>query len=332
MKKKWAWTRVIIAACVLLAAGCEDAKTVLNKFLQARYSGDFVATWDNVSSADHAVKDVQRFLSDSVEGWTPLRQMVASKTSFQVKSVTADKTQAVAQVDVTGPDLAAITKDVFGGDPSASNSMTRAQVEGTVTKTYNGKMPIVTKTENYRLVKEPGGWKVYMDWKKDTQLDDLKAQALELEKNKEYTSAQGKWSEILVLDPNNQQASAKIAELDKKLAGYGEAQTYAMKIELSNATVETILGGKLAVFSEIKNAGDRKLQMVEVVIDFLDANKGVVAEKSFRPIAVSKGGSGQDDQPLKPGEKRKFGIRADDLPSTWNHSVLMRVNDLQFAE
>jgi len=333
MKRTKIAINILAAASLLLVMACEDPKTALSKFLDATISGDFVTIWDYASSNDKSSKDVQKFLVQSVYDRNPLVQAMSEKMSYKIMSVKADKTQAVAQVQTVSPDLAAIAKDVFGGDASNSWDKSVAQVKSMVNGAYSGKkLPMAVKTESYQMYKEQEGWKVYLNWKKDKQIEDLKAQARELERAKEYTAAQGKYQEVLVIDPNNQEAAAKIAELDQKLAGYGEAQAYIMKVIVLSSSVEPIYGGSMAVFAVIKNTGDRTLKMLEIVISFLDAQKNTVSEKSFRPVAVGMSASADENKPLKPGETRKFGVRADDLPAEWDKTVSIRISDLQFAQ
>jgi hypothetical protein len=333
MKKTKFAINILAAASMVLIMGCNDPKKDLAKFLDARTTGDFITVWDFVSTSDKSTKDIQKFLVQSVNDRNPLVQAMSEKMSCKIKSLKADKTQAVAQVEVVTPDLDVIAKDVFEGDGANSWGKSVDQVKGMVAGAYSGKkFPMIAKAESFQMVREPDGWKVYLNWKKDKQIDGLLEEALQLERTKEYTAAQGKYQEILVIDPNNKTAAAKIAELDRKLAGFGETQAYGMKVIVQSSRVETIAGGTLAVFVEIKNTGDRNLKMVELVISFLDAQKNPVAEKSFKPVAFVRGASSEDNKPLGPGETRKFGVRADDVPASWNRTISVRVNDLQFGD
>lgn len=83
---------------------------------------------------------------------------------------------------------------------------------------------------------------------------------------------------------------------------------------------------------EVQNTGDRSLDEVEITIYFLDSSGRAVHEKTYRPVMVSEYSFDPDrNQPLKPGYSRKFGVRADDAPSTWAHRARVGVTAVKFS-
>lgn len=333
MKQAKTALNLLAAASALLVISCGGPKEALSSYLDARNSGDYIKEWDYISASDKSVKDVQKFLVESVSGQKPLARAMALKTSHAVKSMKVEKVQAKAQVEMVAPDLEAVTRDVFGGNAAAADSQTMDQAAAMVKEAYKDKkLPMISRTEIYWLVKEQDGWKVWLNWKQEKQIEDLKALALELERAKDFTGAQSKYYEILQIAPDNKEATARIAELEQKMAGLTETQSYAGNVQVLSTSVEPTVGGAMAVFAEIKNQGDRTLGMVEIIISFLDEKENVIEEKSFRPVSVSKGSSGEGSKPFKPGQAMRFGVRADNLPPEWNKKVTIRISDLKFAD
>lgn len=91
--------------------------------------------------------------------------------------------------------------------------------------------------------------------------------------------------------------------------------------------------GEAGVFGEVKNAGQRTLTEIEIVIYCLDDSGQRVFEKHYHPVLVSDSSLSIDpDKPLKPNYTEKFGCRMDDAPSDWSGEVEAVVYDLAFAE
>jgi hypothetical protein len=90
--------------------------------------------------------------------------------------------------------------------------------------------------------------------------------------------------------------------------------------------------GKKGVFGEVKNNGDRSLSQVEITIYCLNRDGKAVFEKAYHPVLVSSLGFGSDNQPLKPGYSRQFGVRLDDAPSDWAGEVDIKVTAVEFAD
>jgi hypothetical protein len=86
-----------------------------------------------------------------------------------------------------------------------------------------------------------------------------------------------------------------------------------------------------AVWGEIKNTGDRTLKEVDIVVYCLGADGKPVFEKTYYPVMVSEGPSfGRDNEPLKPGYSRPFGVKLDDAPSEWSKKVEVKVTAVEF--
>lgn len=110
----------------------------------------------------------------------------------------------------------------------------------------------------------------------------------------------------------------------------GAARVYLQQLEVLGVRVGDGITGK-GVFGEIKNAGERSLDEVEITIYCLGADDRPIFEKTYRPVLVSSMGFGNDNTPLKPGYSRKFGVRLDDAPSGWAGKVDVKATSVKFS-
>lgn len=108
-----------------------------------------------------------------------------------------------------------------------------------------------------------------------------------------------------------------------------EQSAYLSKILVSKvSTGKDVLGG-MGVWGEVKNTGDRTLKKVEITLYCLGPDGKPVFEKTYTPVLVSKMSFG-DNQPLKPGYSRPFGVKMDDAPSEWTKKVEVKVTQIEF--
>jgi hypothetical protein len=111
-----------------------------------------------------------------------------------------------------------------------------------------------------------------------------------------------------------------------------EQRAYLSKVKVSNLEIGKSVLDEDGVFGEVQNIGNRSLDEVEITIYFLDAGGRAVHEKTYHPILVSEYSFDADrNKPLRPGYSRKFGVRADDAPSTWTQRVRVGVTAVKFS-
>jgi hypothetical protein len=125
-------------------------------------------------------------------------------------------------------------------------------------------------------------------------------------------------------EPNSiQQSGSESGKTDAEIAAY------LPNVEIQNATVSKSTLGDDGVFGEVKNLGDRTLKRVEITIYCQDKDGKVIFEKTDTPVLVTDLGFG-NNQPLKPGYARQFGVRLNDAPSEWAHKVDVKVTSIKF--
>jgi len=117
-------------------------------------------------------------------------------------------------------------------------------------------------------------------------------------------------------------------------SGDREGPDYFGKILIKDVAAEAgSSGGSIRepmalVRGEIKNTGERSLDMVRLAIYFLDANGKRVHEDSH--IAVLVGGTGSQS-PLRPNYSRPFRAAFMKIPSDWSGKVEVSVSEVRFS-
>ena len=205
---------------------------------------------------------------------------------------------------------------------------------------------MTTKEETFRLVKEEGGWKVFLDWeaekirkKKQAKIQGLLAEAEELKKSKKLHGAVEKYEQILELDSEMVDAKEGLEETKNEIESFEKKQAYIKNVKLYDLKAKyytTYLEEKVpGVEFKLKNKGDRSLKEVEVTVYFKDVNGTIIAEEDYHPVLVTKYSFSGDNKPLKPNyvwqmERGKF-YKADSVPSEWKEgSVSAKITNIEF--
>lgn len=97
-----------------------------------------------------------------------------------------------------------------------------------------------------------------------------------------------------------------------------EARAYVQNLKLSDvdmkATESYYSQVVVEITGKIANAGDRKLDVVEIYCVFADSYGQLVLRQRVPIVSVKMGG-------LKPGESKSFRLPFDELPESWNHAL-----------
>lgn len=326
-----------LSAITLFLAGCSfgpDPKDVISKYLDNNLHGNSDKAYEFLSSRDKAVKSQKEFSGDSNE-FAGLMKAMSSKVTFVVKDVKITGEKALATVDVTSPDISGAMGELFGVAMKSAFSGGKPdekEMQKILTEKFKDKnLPTTTRTEQYDLVKDKDGWRVYMGWENTKKIAELKSDAEKLEKQKKFAEAKAKYTEIQGLSSRDESAPNKIKELDDKITKYKEKQAYFPNIEVKNVSIGKSYLDEKGVFGEIKNKGEKSLKEVEITIYCFDKADKIVYEKSYHPVLISEYSFGlRDNQPLKPNYSKKFGYKIDDAPSDWSGKIKVEVTDIEF--
>ncbi len=328
---------VAIFSMVVFITGCSlgsNPKDVLSKYLESYFLGNYDKAYEKLSSKDKAVKSQQEFSGDFKE-FGGFAKAFAGKITFVIKDVKITGEKAQATVDVTAPDLSGAMGEFMGAAMKSAFSGGKPdekEMEKIVAEKMKGKnLPTTTRTEQYDLVKDKDGWRVYMGWENEKKIKELKASAEKLEKQKKFAEAKLKFIEIQSLSSRDETAPKKIKELDETIVKYKEKQAYFQSIEVKDVKIAKGYLGDTGVFGEVKNKGDKSLKSVEITTYCLDKEGKVVFEKTYHPVLNSAYSfSMRDNGPLKPNYSRQFGCKLDDAPSDWSGKVRVEVTDVEF--
>lgn len=342
----------------LSVSGCDKiselkqprAKEVLGKYLDASLKSRSEEAYGYVSTEDKAVKSLSEYKSETEKKDNPFAAIIVSSVSFKVLKVSESGDTAKADVEITLPDMGVMFKDLMGAAfSSALGGKDKAEIEKTIAKKYEtGAVPTTTKNEEFHLLKEKDGWKVFLDWKakkaakeKEEKISSLLSDAKQLRESKKLSGAIQKYEEVLALNGEMVEAKEAIKETKKEIQDIKEKQEYLSKVSLYDLKAkyyETYLEKNVpGVEFKIKNKGDRTLKEVQVTVYFKDAKGTIIAEKQYHPVLVSKYSFGRDNKPLKPNyiwqqERGKF-YKADSVPTEWKEgSVSAKITNIEFSE
>ena len=332
MKKAFPLSIFYLFTIVLFYSGCgfsPDPQTVISQYLNNYYHGNYEKAYALLSSKDKAVRSLQDYSGDKTE-FNAVRKAMSNKITFKVKDVKVTGDKALATVDVTMPDLTAVMGDLMAtvfSQAFKGRELDEKAMEKKIAEKMNDKnLPTTTRTEQFDLLKEKDGWRVYMGWENEKKIEQLKAEAEKLDKQNKFTEAKTKYSEILALSSKNDEATKKIKELDEKILIYKEKQAYFQNIEIRDLSISESTLKDTGVFGEIKNNGNRSLKEVEITVYCLDKDGKAIFEKKYYPILISRFSQGI---PLKPNYSQKFGYKLD-APSDWSGNIRAEVTNLEF--
>lgn len=326
------------------------AKAVISNYLDASLKSRSEEAYGYVSSEDKAVKSINEYKAENDKEDNPFAAVIVSNVSFKVLKVTETGSTAKADVEITLPDMGVMFKDIMGAAfSSAFGGKDKGEIEKTLAKKYEtGAVPTTTKNEEFHLLKEKDGWRVFLDWKskkaakgKKEKIDALLSDAKQLRESKKLSGAIHKYEEVLALNGEMVEAKEAIKETKQEIHNIEEKQKYLSHVilyDLKAKYFETYLEKKIpGVEFKVKNEGDRALKEVQVTVYFKDAKGTVIAEKEYHPVLVTKYSYSGDNKPLKPNyiwqmERGKF-YKADSVPTEWKEgAVSANITNIEFSE
>jgi len=328
-------TKLIFLFLFIVGCGISPGpKDVLFVYLDNFSKSDYVKAYESLSSRDKAIKSLQEFSPHHNNEFAVFNNIFYKKMTFNIKEVKVTGDKALAFVDITSPDPSKVMGEFFGVAMKSAFSGGKPDEKelGKIAEKMKDKdFPMITRTEQYDLVKDKDGWRVYMGWENEKKIKDLRLSAEKLEKQKQFADAKAKYSEIQALSSRDSEVPKKIKELDEKILKYKEKQAYFPNIEVKGVHIGKGIFGEKGVFGEVKNKGNKSLKSVEITTHCLDKEGKTVFEKTYHPVLVLEHSfSMRDNQPLKPNYSRQFGCKLDDAPSDWSGKVRVEVTDLEF--
>jgi len=350
---------LIFSIIMFSTTGCDmidkytqpDAKEVLNKYLDASLKNKSKEAYKYISSEDKAIKSLSMYKNDTYKKDNPFAEIMLKSISFKILNVKETTNTADATVNITMPDMSILFKDFMGVALSSAftDKKNQSKLQEKIAKKYETEaLPTTSKEEEFHLVKEKDGWKVFLDWKtkeiekkKAEKISLLLSEAKLLKKAKKLSSAVSKYEEVLALNGEMVEAKEVIKEINDEMQKIKEKQKYLNNVKLYDLKAKMYsiyLNDKIpGVEFKIKNNGNRILKEVEVTVYFKNIKGTIISEEKYHPVFVSEYSYGRNNKPLKPNyiwqqEKGHF-YKADSVPAEWKTgSVSANITNIEFMD
>lgn len=314
----------------------------LDAGLKAGVSGKSKETYRLISSKDKEATPQDEYLSSGRSSDPDVSHELVtammSTISYTIKNAIIEEDKAKIEVEMSVPRLPASLRNAIGKKRSP-------ELEGKVISYLNSPdLQFDKNVQDFNLVKESVGWKVFLDFATSKKIKLLVEEAEKLAPSLEMLSpidgsvlvamksdlllAKEKYKEALALGESFS-AENNLKYLEKQIKKLNVYEQIKVHVQVRNVHVgEGRYGGK-GVFGEVKNNSNAALKKVGITIYFLDANGNPVHEMSYHPIYVTERSYGDDAIPLKPNYSRKFGYKADDAPYDWSEEVKVVISDVE---
>ena len=170
---------MFLGAMVSMALVAEFAKaderqeitTVIENYVKALYARDFRAAYKQISSADQRLKDVHSYNRERGEfrDFTlEAAQALAQSVSVRVVELRVDGERGTAKVTANVPDATKLNPLMLDWESERlerlSASERKTLLDTIDRQRLDKKIAMVAGEETFNLVKETGGWKLFLNW------------------------------------------------------------------------------------------------------------------------------------------------------------------------
>lgn len=279
---------MLIPVLLLTVMGCEKIneltqpapKDVLISYLELSLKMNSDKAYEYVSSDDKKIKSLSEYKKGLSGSDSAFEKRIKDNISYKVLKVTKTENEAIADVEVTKPDLEEMLKDFMA---KALSSVTERgaeyDLEAEIAQKYAGvDLPTTATTQEFKMRKENDGWKVFLDWKaekekkekqeKDNKIRSLEVDALLLQSEnmikKSITKMNAelqKYDEILKLDENNKEAKTNREILLGKIELFNKYRYWDVSF-----SADPIDDSKTVVLSLTADSGKNKWGSLVTVI------------------------------------------------------------------
>jgi hypothetical protein len=353
----------LIISLLLLAfmlSGCDQiqslskpsAEGVINGYIDALQSQDYERAYSYISKEDQQAQTKEKYIGSlkDTDG-NALIQFVMNQTTYAVNSVVEQGNTAKAEVTISFPDISAMARELIAGALLSEGKESEEAIQAIIEeKSKQGGIPTTTQKETFELIKEEGGWKVYLSLKqktlfneatqeflaqyrewRDKERDDKadEAIAIALEANKTYqavlniegiTDGQKERLDVIEFGEKNEKMQSYVKNINDQREYLPKIELYDFKAKYYDTYSDKKVPG---VSFKLKNTGDRTVTRVKLIVYFSDKSGQVIYEEDYVPVTSSR--YALDNKPLKPGYiwelgKNKF-YKAEKVPSEWKEGA-----------
>lgn len=169
-------TVAVLVAPVLLWVGFERQKPnkpveVITKYLKFLYARDFRQAYRFISAADRELKSQREYVRErgAFDGVAlDAARKLSSRIEIRPIRQEADGTQSRVKIAVRLPDAHAVSDFLLGWDEKKLNALPASEQKKLLAKidqlVREDKLPMIEGEEDFVLVQEGSGWKVFLDW------------------------------------------------------------------------------------------------------------------------------------------------------------------------
>lgn len=162
---------VTLLAQTAAAGDREEITAVLGAYVKALYARDFRAAYEQISSVDQRLKDVHSYSRERGEFRDFALQAaraVTQSVSVSVLKLAIDQGRAVVNIKASVPDALKLNTLMLDWDSERLESLSAAErktlLDTIDRRRHEKSISMVTGDETFNLVKEAGGWKVFLNW------------------------------------------------------------------------------------------------------------------------------------------------------------------------
>jgi hypothetical protein len=317
---------LIIACAAVLAAilsGCSRGpESNAQAYVDDLKLYNYPACYDLLSQQDKIDRTLDQFLAE-----IPLAPVVnrdwfkaiVQATTFEVGSVkTLGPDKAVVEVKVTRPDLPLWERTIdaeTGPNQDASSLAQKSLTEGT--------FPKLSYEDDIAMVKQPTGWKIFVDFPAREAIFKEHAEAVKAYHDHDYDKAIALYQQILQ-DLDKEQATGneglkfiyqrELNDIQNVKNQMADAKAYVSNLKLANVDRKMAASGVPAIFGTVTNGGDKPVDEVVCTVSYYEGKgkrRKMVYSEDHTIVATPLEFINFDRPvlPFIPGETRKFGFK-----------------------
>ncbi len=317
---------LIIACAAVLAAilsGCSRGpESNAQAYVDDLKLYNYPACYDLLSQQDKIDRTLDQFLAE-----IPLAPVVnrdwfkaiVQATTFEVGSVkTLGPDKAVVEVKVTRPDLPLWERTIdaeTGPNQDASSLAQKSLTEGT--------FPKLSYEDDIAMVKQPTGWKIFVDFPAREAIFKEHAEAVKAYHDHDYDKAIALYQQILQ-DLDKEQATGneglkfiyqrELNDIQNVKNQMADAEAYVSNLKLANVDMKMAASGVPAIFGTVTNGGDKPVDEVVCTVSYYEGKgkrRKMVYSEDHTIVATPLEFINFDRPvlPFIPGETRKFGFK-----------------------
>ncbi len=317
---------LILACAAVLAAilsGCSRGpESNAQAYVDDLKLYNYPACYDLLSQQDKIDRTLDQFLAE-----IPLAPVVnrdwfkaiVQATTFEVGSVkTLGPDKAVVEVKVTRPDLPLWERTIdaeTGPNQDASSLAQKSLTEGT--------FPKLSYEDDIAMVKQPTGWKIFVDFPAREAIFKEHAEAVKAYHDHDYDKAIALYQQILQ-DLDKEQATGneglkfiyqrELNDIQNVKNQMADAKAYVSNLKLANVDMKMAASGVPAIFGTVTNGGDKPVDEVVCTVSYYEGKgkrRKMVYSEDHTIVATPLEFINFDRPvlPFIPGETRKFGFK-----------------------